>query len=122
MREEVLITDKNIIVQILRRSMRQKVSKIIPGLLEFLDLYCKIKLGKDFYTLLVETPCTLYKSLSDFYKDERTVNITLKLILKTVITEEKDLDNILNYVKNCKTTELVEILNKVLTLNTSLYQ
>jgi len=103
------------IIQILKHHINQKVSKTLPGLIHILNVYCKTKIGNDFYTLLAKTPCNLYKSIAYFYKDELTSNIVLKLILKAIIEDEDNLNIALNYIKNCRSKEFIDILYKTIT-------
>jgi hypothetical protein len=99
-------------IQILKQTINQKVSNIVPGLIQILNIYCRIRIGYDFYTLLITSPCDLYKALIYFYKDEAASNIVLKLILKNIIVDEESIDKALNHIKKCEGKKFTEILYK----------
>jgi hypothetical protein len=105
------VTEQDLI-QLLKQTINQKVSNIVPGLIQILNIYCRIRIGYDFYTLLITSPCDLYKALIYFYKDEVASNIVLKLILKNIIVDEESIDKALNHIKKCEGKKFTEILYK----------
>jgi len=99
----------------IRSTIRTHAAKVMPGFLEMLNLYCTARYGKDVYTLLISSPCTLYKALVDLYKSERSAHAILKMMLKALAHREEDVEVLLEYMRMCRDSEFLELLRKILT-------
>lgn len=97
----------------LKELLKQNISRSVPGLLEILNIYCITRYNKDFYTIFAESPCKLYKSILNLYKDENTADIVFKLLLKSIKINDINTDILLNYARNCKDKEFLETISKL---------
>ncbi|MEM4789015.1 MAG: hypothetical protein QXV06_04410 [Ignisphaera sp.] len=104
------------LIHTLKSLLKQNVSKSLPGFLEILDVYCMIRYNKDFCSLFLESPCELYKSLQDLYKDASTTEITFRLLLKSIIADDTVVNILLNYVKTCSDKEFLETIHKIVSI------
>lgn len=105
----------NELLELVKRHIRHYSSKIIPGLLELLNVYCTTRHGKDVYTVFVESPCKFYKILLELYKVESSADIVFKTLVKALIEEVSAIDVLLGYAKTCNDEEFIrylETLNK----------
>lgn len=105
----------NDVVEFVKDSVKRYFSRATPGLFEVLDIYCLNKYGKHIYQLFVESPCRFYKVLMELYKDESSANIILKIVIKSLINNPKLVEDMSNYVKNCRDAMFIEILKKIIT-------
>ena len=62
-------------------NIREKNSKIAPGLYETIDLMCKIKYGKEYIVLFFEKPDKLKEMLITRYGNEYIASIVIRYTL-----------------------------------------
>lgn len=65
----------------LKNMVKKHISSRAPGLLELLDLYSLSTCGKEILSLLIESPCEVYKLLCKIYKDKTVASIIMMNLL-----------------------------------------
>lgn len=98
------------LLELVKRHIKCYSSRIIPGLLELLNVYCTTRHGKDVYTVFVESPCKFYKILLELYKVESSADIIFKTLVKALLEEASATDVLLDYAKTCRDEEFVRYL------------
>lgn len=103
----------NELLELIKKMLRHYSSRVIPGLLELLNVYCTTRHGKDVYTIFVESPCKFYKTLLELYKTESSADVVFRALMKALLEEVQTigiLDTLLEYAKTCKDSEFVKYL------------
>ncbi len=91
------------LVNLVKSTIRRYISMRVPGLLEILNLYSLNIYEKEILTLFVESPCTVYRLLYQFYRDETiAMTITTNLFIAPLSTIEKNVYHFfLNKLREC---------------------
>lgn len=100
-------------LELMKKLLRYCSSKVIPGLLELLNVYCTTRHGRDVYSIFLESPCKFYKILLELYKVESSADIVFRTLIKALLEGAQAIDTpdiLLNYAKNCKDDEFVKYL------------
>ncbi|MEM0152585.1 MAG: hypothetical protein QXV81_03035 [Ignisphaera sp.] len=87
-----------------KNTIRKHISTRAPGLLEILNLYSLNIHGKEILTLLIESPCTVYRLLYQLYKDRAVATaIMANLFIAPLSTIENPSIHqfFLNKLKEC---------------------
>lgn len=85
----------------------------VPGLLDILNTYFIYAYGKDVFTLLLESPCTVYNAINSISKDETTTRCILVYVLLRPIVgvlDQKTWQKLFNDIAKCTDIDLGKII------------
>lgn len=105
------------LVDFVKNVIKRYLSTTTPGLFEILNIYCLNKYNKHTYQLLVESPCKLYRTLVELYRDEDSTDIVFRILIKPLIDSSETIDSMISYAKKCRDNEFIDTLIKIYAQN-----
>lgn len=105
-------------IEDLKRFIVKWVHSRIPGLLPTLNIYSRMKAGRDFIDLLLEQPSRAYAVLLDRYKDPASAEFALvTLFLKPIAVYFERLGmeyQLLELAKSGRDSEFIQLIKSLL--------